>query len=268
MLGTITADVKTLSVEDCKALLGRNPRNRRLDRGKVDSYSRDMAAGNWMLNGESICIDWNGDLINGMHRLNSAVKAKKPLTSVLVQGLNPKVIKTIDSGKKRTFSNQLEMDGVKNAKSISTCIQFLYQVSRHAIKASGLTNSEMYDLLEKHPGIIQSVELCKNVFQPVQSWLPAVHYIGCYLDQQDDANLFVQIYRDGQKTYEDDPVVFAREFFIKDAMRQKRADIDFRRRLFLKSWHMLVERRPLKRANVDKTFGVKGFLAEDFTPNA
>lgn len=48
-----------------------NKRNRKLRRGPVLAYARDMAAGNWRLTGEAIKFAPDGTLLDGQHLLGA-----------------------------------------------------------------------------------------------------------------------------------------------------------------------------------------------------
>lgn len=84
---------------------------------RVERYAADMTAGNWGLNGESICIDENGHLLNGQHRLHAVCKAGVSVKMIVVYNvpemINTKLrtIDTVDTGYARSASCQLRIDG-------------------------------------------------------------------------------------------------------------------------------------------------------------
>tara|TARA_S200002703_G_scaffold97263_2_gene83989 strand:- start:905 stop:1723 length:819 start_codon:yes stop_codon:yes gene_type:complete len=260
----VECSVETITpIIAAEMLKNKNPNNRKSNATSFGKYKRDMASNNWQLNGETICVDWNGILMNGHHRLHSCVAANTPFQTVVVKNLDPKCVKTIDSGKKRSFADQLTMDGVKHASNISAAIIFLDQLAHQSIKKSGLTNTEMYAIYNNHPKIADSILRCKNAFSPATSWLPAVHYIGCILGEEADAEAFVEVYAHGQKTYENDAAHYAREWLLKDASRKVgKSDIDFRKKLFIKSWNLFATKKPLTRLRIEPNFELNGFTKE------
>ena len=65
----------TITPEYAKELLDYNKKNRSLSKATVDRYAEDMRKDNWQQNGEAIKIDWDGNLIDGQHRLAACVKS-------------------------------------------------------------------------------------------------------------------------------------------------------------------------------------------------
>lgn len=55
--------------------LSRNSNNRNLRGQVIASYARDMKSGAWVLNGETVKIASNGQLLDGQHRLNAVVES-------------------------------------------------------------------------------------------------------------------------------------------------------------------------------------------------
>lgn len=260
-----TSSVETLSQEDIRGILSRNENNRKVSDQNILKYSRDMREQRWDVH-MPIVIDTNGNLLDGQQRLLAALKSEQEkLTTVVVRNAKPSSQLTIDCGKKRTFRDQLMMQGVKEAGSISTALQFMYQLAKQNIKASGLSNVELQAALELHDGLHDSVSFCKDAFRPVNAWLSGLHYVGCYLGYEDVANAFAQAFRDGQMTYEKDAAVFCREFLMKDAMRDKKSDRDFRLKLFLRSWDYFVQKKGMRQLRVG-SFALDGWDLVNFLP--
>jgi hypothetical protein len=75
-----------VSPELAEMLLGNNTGNRPLKERVLQTYERDMAAGNFDLTGETIILDEHWKLLNGQHRLNACIRAKKSFPALIVQG--------------------------------------------------------------------------------------------------------------------------------------------------------------------------------------
>lgn len=103
-----------------------NKNNRPIRRYRVLEMARDMRDGLFLRNGDSIKFDKNGRLIDGQHRLSACVESGCVLRDQLViVGLDPECIDTIDSGAKRTAADKLKMNGVKNSVVVSTAAKIL-----------------------------------------------------------------------------------------------------------------------------------------------
>jgi hypothetical protein len=89
------------------------PSQRPLNARHVNRLADDMTSGRFLSNGDPIRFDWDGRLVDAQHRLAAAVKAGFTLRRiVVVRGLAPETITTIDTGSKaRTASDVLKMRG-------------------------------------------------------------------------------------------------------------------------------------------------------------
>lgn len=138
-----------------------NPRNRKLRDVLVERYAADMAAGDWLVNGETIKFDTSGALIDGQHRLAAVVRAadtvpRLRVRMLTVEGLDPAAQNVTDTGLKRTPGDVLHLAGIKNANNLASMIRALIRVETgRAFVAKGsrqmVTNSEMLHWLQAHP---------------------------------------------------------------------------------------------------------------------
>lgn len=95
-------------------LTSHNKFNRPLRKSVVAMYVRDMLAGRFLKNGEPITFDWNGQLINGQHRLEAIFQSGVTLEFLIITGLDPTVRMTVDIQIKRTVRDGFELGGFGN----------------------------------------------------------------------------------------------------------------------------------------------------------
>jgi hypothetical protein len=81
----------------------------------VAGYARDMRAGKWKRNGETVKIARDGTVPDGQHRLYACMEAKVPFWSLVVTGVEPEDQDTIDIGIGRKFADQLAIRNEPNA---------------------------------------------------------------------------------------------------------------------------------------------------------
>lgn len=103
----ITAKVETITPEIAKTMLGENVNNRRISRDNVNLFAREIRNGEWRFNGEAIKFGKDGRLLDGQHRLLAVIAADKPLTTLVIRGLEDETQQTMDSGKTRTLGDVL-----------------------------------------------------------------------------------------------------------------------------------------------------------------
>ena len=79
------AEVVTLGPDLAKKWRLTNTANfRKLNKQRVGVYAADMAAGNWKLNGEPICFDTDGKLVNGQHRVEAVIMSGATIQTLVV----------------------------------------------------------------------------------------------------------------------------------------------------------------------------------------
>jgi hypothetical protein len=103
-------EIHQFSPEEAKELLKtKNIGNRPVNTARVEGYARDMKSGNWLLSGETIIFDENGNIMNGQHRLLACIEAKTPFKSYVVRGVPRAHFSVLDTGFTRPFSQVLEI---------------------------------------------------------------------------------------------------------------------------------------------------------------
>jgi hypothetical protein len=112
----ITATVENITPAKAKELLATNNKNRKMRVRTIKAFARDMAAGRWLMAGEPIKIDTEGNLKDGQHRLTAIIEAQTSVPMLVVRGVSPESQRVMDSGIKRNATDQLDMAGRKNTR--------------------------------------------------------------------------------------------------------------------------------------------------------
>lgn len=145
--------------------LARMPRNRSLREADVRSYSRDMAAGNWHDTGESIKFDAENNLLDGQHRLHAVIHSGVTLPVLVVRGLPPESQMVMDTGRKRTASDALQLAGNANSSLLASVAKLALGVEA-GIKDPGkygATHSEIADFIAATPGIHYACDFGRSI---------------------------------------------------------------------------------------------------------
>ena len=116
--------VVTFTPEQAQYILEHlNPaNNRKLSRQVTDGFIASMEAKCWLLNGEPIIFDKEGNLLDGQHRLTACVASNLPLTTVVVTNIDHKVFATINTGKARNAADAFKIAGVPNSQTASQIV--------------------------------------------------------------------------------------------------------------------------------------------------
>lgn len=128
--GDIIITVEMITPEIAKAWLDEyNNHNRKLMSVRADAHARDMAADNWLFIGDTIrfSTDTSGLplLIDGQHRLEGIAKSGIAQTYIVVRGLPLDAQEVIDTGKFRSFSDSLKLEGWSNEYHAAAVIRRL-----------------------------------------------------------------------------------------------------------------------------------------------
>lgn len=131
------------------ALLAKNPGNRHVSQVKVEHYARDMAAGRWDDNGETIIVSSEGLLNDGQHRMMAVIDANTVVPFLFVFGVSRESRTTVDQGKARSAGDYLDMDGASYAHNAATAARWLIAYERadgrNLAQRPKITNAEVLE---------------------------------------------------------------------------------------------------------------------------
>lgn len=100
-----------------------NVHNRRMSLGHVKRIVLQMKKGQWLFNGDTICFDWNGNLIDGQHRLQGISESGITVKCIIVRNLDPKCLMTKDiEMKPRNLSDLLSVDKIKDPSCVAAIV--------------------------------------------------------------------------------------------------------------------------------------------------
>jgi prophage antirepressor-like protein len=116
----------TITPEMAEEMLKKNIGNRKINQANVNRIAADMATGNYKLNGETIKISPNGEILDGQHRLLAAVKSGMTFRTYIVYNVERESIGTIDMGKGRSVADSLNVMGCNIKQGIIPAMNFYF----------------------------------------------------------------------------------------------------------------------------------------------
>jgi hypothetical protein len=147
----LTVEVRSVGPADADAMLKLNVRNRKVTLKNVALWVAAMERGEWMLNGETIIFDEDGNLFQGQHRLLAIKKSGKTIDVLIVRGIRRDAFKTLDSGRKRSIPDTLDINGEKNVNVLAAALRAVsFLVGQHPLNTA-LTTTQSEKLLAEHP---------------------------------------------------------------------------------------------------------------------
>lgn len=164
-----------------KDWLGSNPRNRNIRPGVVAAYARDMRNGHWRMTGDPVKMDWNGDLLDGQHRLRAIVETGLSVELFVVQNLDPHTQVYMDAGMRRTASDALHLQGYKFAQALAAAARTAkaWEEGRLARgpNSHGVTRTttpEILRFVEEHPDLEAAVAEADGTYRKMLLMRPVV----------------------------------------------------------------------------------------------
>jgi hypothetical protein len=202
--------------------------NRQISQATVSKYVRDMRAGNWWFNAQPIILNGklNHDavLLNGVHRLTAIIAANVTIPFLLVSGIEPRSIKTMDTGRPRNFAQMLDIDGANAPKVLAAMIQLLAAFRLNlAFKGRQSSTLELYQVLAENPG---ARDIAPEYQRRLPGGIPPGLLACCeYLFAEKDpvmAKTFCDNLVSGENLEKDDPIYVLREWLNRAEKQEKK----------------------------------------------
>lgn len=156
---------ETVTPKKAMEWLKRNINNRPLSPSTVKKYTSAMLDGAWVLNGDTIRFNENGDLIDGQHRLSACVQCNLPFETYVARDVPHKAFFTFDEGKRRSIGDVMATQGKKHYTTVAAALRclFSYQTNGTLHIADALRPDQANALLAKNPGIEDAThDACNN----------------------------------------------------------------------------------------------------------
>lgn len=146
--------IETITPERAKRYLEHNKTNRALRLGRVNQYAIFMRRDEWLMTGDPLVFDKDGNLIQGQHRLAACVQADTPFTTAILRGADTECYAVLDSGLGRTVGDALRHAGLSNQNQVAAVGRLVLQW-RYGLLGDGRKFSESILRTEQ-------IEFCLN----------------------------------------------------------------------------------------------------------
>jgi hypothetical protein len=153
-LGLVSATVVNVTPKLAEELLAKNARNRNIRASRVAEYAREMQAGNWLINGETIVVSESGNLLNGQHRLKAVIKADVAVPMLLATGVAESAFPTLDAGLSRKAADTLNLRGVASATRVAAMARLVLNYVNDSKINDRRSPREIDEVVRDHPEII------------------------------------------------------------------------------------------------------------------
>jgi len=252
--------VITVTPDVAKRWLTKNLLNRTLRPRQVDSYVRDMLAGNWELNGESIKWSVTETLLDGQHRLRAVVKSGVTIRSFVTFNLPVSTQISMDTGIKRTPGDALGIKGQPNANQLAAIVRLalaVQDIGYQAMQNYRPTTAEMNAAVLGDPSFAEAAKFTANIRVPEIRFSSIIGYAYWRMAKIDkgDARTFWQQASTKVGFREGDPILVLVKRF--GEARAKREDLPkpAMMSLIFRAWNAYRAGKTLTRLRINSTKG-------------
>ena len=149
-----------ITPEDAEKLLAdHNHRNRSVKESKINKWVNAMKAGRWDPDASDIKVDFNGDLVDGQHRLIACVRAGVPIGTLLRTGIHPETQRRVDIGASRTTADTFKLEGIPWSTNNAAAIMLRRRYEEGEARGLKVTSNlridlspdEVLDYYRQHP---------------------------------------------------------------------------------------------------------------------
>lgn len=175
------------------------------------------------MNGDSIRVDRNGNILDGQHRLTACVQSGKSFQTIMVTGLDPDVFGTIDRGKLRTVGEILSIDGVQNYNMVAGASRMAMVWRSCGLPESGVainnpTAVQVQEFVQDNPDIVTAAHYVAG-----KSWLrkylrasQATYCVFTFMRSSHRADEFFQSLISGSSLDQKSPILALRDRLISE----------------------------------------------------
>lgn len=211
-------------------------KNRHIDESRIEDYRDEIKTGNFPVNGDTICIDWNHGLVDGQHRLWAIWESGKTVLCIIVTGLDPKVIAYKDIGKNRTaFDITVINEFGTNGTAMAAAVKNILYWEDTGKVSSSLSNRNVhnrrvqafYKKKAKASELNDFIEFGKVANETVKRWLSPSQWGFIYYTlynlpfnnpdrSRKKVEEFLTAFYEGNNLKKTDPIMVARNIFMNE----------------------------------------------------
>jgi hypothetical protein len=246
----VSTTTETITPKMAESWLEKNKENRPVRDHHVRMLAEEMRH-RWKLNGEAIVFDYNGNLLDGQHRLWACYDHEVPFDSVVVRGVEPAAFSTLDSGMKRSAGDVLAKAGMAYGTLTAASLRLVhfYETGRKDhLAVARMSNAETLAVASKYPRIAEAIEVVgPSVLLKRLCSLTALGALAYFITEadKDSAKAFLDALATGENLKRGDPRLTARNYFINARGRGARIHHRVQFALLIKAWNAWVEGRDI-----------------------
>ena len=228
--GDVVVEQMKITPQDASGWLKHNRHNRPVSKSHVNFLAKQIAAGDWVFNGQPIIIANDDDVLDGQHRLMACIEAGIAIEALVIYGVAAEAFKTIDTGKPRTGSDVIALNYPKItaglAKDAATACRYCILLeSKTFMPNTRVSNTEILNYSLANPGVFKFCETlaawCKDA-RPLSVACTAAIWFQIDKKHSRAAEVFMRRFYTGEDLKTTDIEYMLRQAFFRDMQRQGR----------------------------------------------
>ena len=220
----VTTRVEMIDPAKAQKLLDGAAVNRPLSPKHVHKLVDTIVAGEWQLNGETIKINCADQMEDGQHRCKAIVAAATGVETFVVRGVAVGSGLTMDTGRRRSLSDLLALDGETNYVVLAGAVTWL-KVFLHGYPTKVRATPRLPEarrLISEHPELRLSCTVAKRASRVLSVPMgTAMHYLFSRKDP-DLAAHFFEMLATGEGGKKNDMAFLLRETLVADRLSARK----------------------------------------------
>jgi hypothetical protein len=239
------ATFETVTPKLASAWLGKNTNNRPVSRYNVEKIASAISSGEWIVNGDAIRFDEDGNLMDGQHRLMGVVKSGLSINTLVVRDVASSAFMTIDTGKVRSSSDALGIAGESNTTALASMLRFVLQYEAGTLAGRSISNAQVIEAIGRHPAIRSWVVRSKQLGKITRLASPvgAVCYLAS-LSRPETAHMFMEELISGAGLQKGSPTLALRERLVQHKNAKARDTTAYMMQIVIHAYNAYARREP------------------------
>ena len=237
-------DVIIVTPEIATKLLEANSINRPLRQHHVERIAKQIIAGKWKFNGDTIKISSNHDILDGQHRLWAIILADVSVETVIVYDIEDDAFSTIDTIRQpRNGADVLALKGLdRQRRSTAVALTWLIRWQRgvlggHKSRKNRIENSDIEECFKDHADMALAVDHCRRTRGLISPGLSGFLYYIFSNQDQELADRFLLTLLDPVDVPINDPFFRFRMWLVQSLNSKRRREAPEMIALAFKAWN-------------------------------
>lgn len=216
-------DIEEVGPIKARKYLDRNVRNRPLKPSVVARYAHEMKNGRWVMNGDTVKFDPEGNLLDGQHRLEAIIVSASTQLLGVARNVPATAFATLDQGRKRSPGDHLALIGESDSNHLAVAVAYLARYDRGDQWATrgpekSVSGPEIVMTLAENQGLRNSLSVVHGThIVGSRGMFAFVHYVAAKQDKE-KADTFIHGLAHGDGLEDTDAVWRLRELLIRNRL--------------------------------------------------